>query len=75
MICETLSHQLFYFAGDVYLLASGPAGRRQAGENAEHGALPAGWHGHGPTHGEEEPEQLEPPLSLVALETTLWPRP
>ena len=50
-------------------------GRRPANENAEHGEVPAHRHGHGAPHGEEEPEQLEPPLPLVAVETALWDGP
>lgn len=47
------------------------SGRRSANEDAEHGEVPADRHGHGPPHGEEEPEQLESSLSLVAMETTV----
>lgn len=53
------------------------SGWRSTNEDSEHGEVPSHRHGHGTTHGEEEPEQLEPPFSLVAMETALRnePRP
>lgn len=50
-------------------------GWRSPDEAAEHGEVPTHRHGHGAPHGEEEPEQLESPLPLVAMETTLWDGP
>jgi len=57
----------------VLLLASVLPGGRPAGEDAEHGAVPADGHGHGAARGEEEPEQLESALPLVPVEAALRP--
>lgn len=51
------------------------SGRRSANEDPEHGEVPSHRHGHGAAHGEEEPEQLEPPFSLVAMETAVRDEP
>ena len=53
------------------MVRCGFPGRGPADEDAEHGAVPPGGDGHGPPHGQAKPEQLEPPLSLVAVATTL----
>lgn len=52
-----------------------PSGWGSADEDAEHGEVPAHGYGHGAPHGKEEPEQLEPPLPLVTVETALWDGP
>ena len=51
------------------------SGRRSTNEDSEHGEVPSHWYGHGTTHGEEKPEQLESPFSLVTMETALWDEP
>lgn len=51
------------------------SGWRSTNEDSEHGEVPSHRYGHGTTHGEEKPEQLEPPFSLVAMETALWDEP
>ena len=52
-------------------------GWRPEDEDAEHGEVSSDRDGHGAPYGQAEPEQLEPALALVTMETTLrdGPRP
>lgn len=48
-------------------------GGRPPGEDAEHGEVSSDGHGHGPSRGQEKPEQLEFTFPLVTVETTIRP--